>query len=179
VTKGRLRNRKRTKEGMTTVAMHDARWLRESLHPKDGPEIDRRKWVFPVRRVSTQHQQVIAEYPKEGTWGLFRRETFYLNWGSITLAIDYLESNCGLAHDSCQQERTIHDKAPERKNEFLRVLIRLRTYLWGCTRGLGNFPLILDCHWTSFDRDSDSRFPSFMFVANDEISSRAWSRGSK
>jgi len=82
--------------------MHDARRLRESLHPKDSPKVDIRKWVFPVRRVSTQHQQVVAEYPKEGTWGLFRRETFYLNRGSIALAIDYLESYGGLAHNSCQ-----------------------------------------------------------------------------
>ena len=52
------------------------------------------------------------------------------------------------------------------------------THRWGWTSGLGNLPRIRDCHCTSFLRDSDSRFPSFMFVARDEISVSALSRGS-
>jgi len=48
----------------------------------------------------------------------------------------------------------------------------------GWTRGLGNRPRIRDCHWTSLRRDSDSRFPSFMLLASDDISAKAFSKGS-
>lgn len=53
-----------------------------------------------------------------------------------------------------------------------------KTYRWGWTRGLGNFPLILACHLTSLRRDSDSRFPSFMLLASEDISLKERSRGS-
>lgn len=49
---------------------------------------------------------------------------------------------------------------------------------WGWTSGEGNRPRIRACHWTSLRRDSDSRLPSFMFVASEDISVTALSRGS-
>lgn len=52
------------------------------------------------------------------------------------------------------------------------------THRCGWTRGLGNRPRIRDCHWTSLRRDSDSRFPSFMLLASDDISAKAFSKGS-
>lgn len=64
------------------------------------------------------------------------------------------------------------------KSEDLHRNILIKAYLCGCTSGLGNFPRIRDCHWTSFRLDSASRFPSFIFVASEEISLRALSSGS-
>lgn len=52
------------------------------------------------------------------------------------------------------------------------------THRCGWTRGLGNRPRIRDCHWTSLRRDSASLFPSFMLLASDDISAKAFSKGS-
>jgi len=94
--------------------MDDARRLRESLHPKDRPKFDRRKGVFSIRCVTTQYQQVVAEYSEKGPWRLLWRETFYLIRGGVTLPINQFKTNGNLAHNPRQQKRTIHDKPPMR-----------------------------------------------------------------
>ena len=106
--------------GRPTIAMNDARRLRESLHPKDRPKIDRREGVFPFRCVTTQYQQVVAEYSEKGPWCLLWRETFYLIRGRVALPINQFKPNSNLAHNSRQQKRAIHDKPPVSNMSFHR-----------------------------------------------------------
>jgi len=93
------------------IAMHDTRRLRESLHPKDCPKIDRRKEVFPIRWVATQYQQVVTKYSEKGTRRLFWRKAFYLNRAGITLRVNEFKCDCNLPHNPCQQKGTIHDES--------------------------------------------------------------------
>jgi len=111
--------------GRPTIAMDDARRLRESLHPKDRPKIDRRKGVFPIRCVTTQYQQVVAEYSEKGPWRLLWRETFYLIRGGVTLPINQFKANGNLAHNPRQQKRAIHDKPPISNMSFHRRCLEL------------------------------------------------------
>ena len=95
-----------------TVAMDDARWLRQSLHAEHGPEIDRRVGVPPLRGISTEHQEVVAEDPDERARGLLRRETLDLHRRRVALRVDHLERDRRLAHHPREQEGPIHDEAP-------------------------------------------------------------------
>jgi hypothetical protein len=98
--------------------MDDARRLRESLHPKDRPKVDRRMGVFSIRSVTTQYQQVVAEYSEKRPWRLLWGETFYLIRRGVALPINQLKANGNLAHNPRQQKRAIHDKAPANNMSF-------------------------------------------------------------
>jgi hypothetical protein len=85
-----------------TVAVNNARRLRQSLHPKDRPKIDVRKGVFPIRWVTTQYQQIVAKYSEKGAWRLLWREAFYLIRGDVALPVNQFKTNGNLAHDPRQ-----------------------------------------------------------------------------
>jgi len=85
-----------------TIAVNNTRGLRKSLHPKDRPKVDMRKGVFPIRWVTTQYQQIVAEYSEKGARCLLWREAFYLIRGGVALSIDQFKANRNLAHNPRQ-----------------------------------------------------------------------------
>lgn len=176
--------KRRVTRDMLTISMNDAGRLWQRLHTQDCPEVDKTRRISAFTGITTEHEQIITQNADQRSGCQLGRKAFHLYDRGIALRRKRLERHHRLTHDPCQHQGSIHDKPSRRyrSHHIRRVpIIGLMTtvaYLCGCTRGLGNLPRILDCHCTSFRRDSDSRLPSFMLFASDEISTRALSTAS-
>jgi hypothetical protein len=171
-------NRVSISQRTPTVSMDNARWLWRRLHPQNSPEVHLRVGILAVRRIPAQHEEIIAKNSNERTRCHFWGQTLYLNRRCIPMGVDHLERNGSLPDNSSQVQGPIHYQTPSNQISDGTGDNREHAYRWGCTRGLGNLPRIRACHWTSFLRPSASRFPSFIPVANEDISVRARSIGS-
>lgn len=93
-----------------TIAMHNASWLWQRLHPQNSPQVHHRVGVLTIRWVSTEHKKIIAQHSDQGSRGQLRRQALDLNRRFVSFGIDDLEGHGRLAYDPRKMKTTIHDK---------------------------------------------------------------------
>lgn len=104
------------------VVVHDARWLRHSLHAQDGPEFHLTCRISSIRHIPAEYQEVVAEDANERTGCHLRREALDLYRARVPIRVQHLEGCDRLPHDTRQSQFTVHYQSPVRLYQRTREL---------------------------------------------------------
>lgn len=130
-----------------------------------------------IRKTAHKSTGVLISFPSEGSRQSTSKSLHKMPTNARGVNSGAKQSTCTVEESPCASNASKETMALRTTRVSLNDPSMI-SRLCGCTRGLGNRPRILACHWTSFLRDSDSRLPSFMLLASREISARALSRTS-